>query len=225
MGEREPVVATALIMIILVVWGGGFFSPSLEFAGSPLGGALAVIGALLMLGPLLYLVVKRVKPIKVRVTRHASMPTLLRWHIYAGLLGPLLVLLHTGHKFESALGTSLTALTLVVVFSGFVGRYLLRRIGHDVRTKRRLLGQLYDVYDTASERLAMDADRRALIHPLRNALSRALLTESPVGGGPDIMDAASPVAVARLVGSIADVESAIETREVLKRWFSRWLQS
>ncbi len=38
------------------------------------------------------------------------------------------------------------------------------------------------------------------------------------------MDVASPVAVARLVGSIADVESAIQARETFKRWFSRWLR-
>ena len=224
MEEREPVVATALILIILVVWGGGFFDPSLRFAGSPLGGALAVTGALLMLGPLAYLVIKRVKPIKLRVTRRASMRTLLRWHIYFGLLGSLLVLLHTGHKFESVLGISLTALTLIVVFSGFVGRYLLRRIGSDARTKRRLLGHLYEEYDAVSERLAMEPERLDLIHPLRSALSRALLAESPTADGLDVIDVASPVAVARLVDSIADVESAIEAREVLKRWFSRWLR-
>jgi hypothetical protein len=170
------------------------------------------------------LVIKRVKLLKALVTRHVSMRMLLVWHIYAGLLGSLLVLLHTGHKFESVLGTSLTALTLIVVFSGFVGRYLLRRIGGDVRTKRRLLGQLYEAYDAASEKLAMDPERRALIHPLRKALSRALLTELPATDGSHVMDVASPAVVARLVDSIADVESAIEAREVLKRWFLRWLR-
>ncbi len=211
-------------MIILVVWGGGVFHVSPRFAGSALGGALAVSGALLMLAPFVYLVIKRVKLLKALVTRHVSMRMLLVWHIYAGLLGSLLVLLHTGHKFESVLGTSLTALTLIVVFSGFVGRYLLRRIGSDVRTKRTLLGQLYEAYDAASEKLAMDPERRALIHPLRNALSRALLTELPATDGPQVIDVASPVVVARLVDSIADVESAIEAREVLKRWFLRWLR-
>ncbi len=224
MEEREPVVATALIMIILVVWGGGAFAPSLRFAGSPLGGVLGVSGALLMLGPLVYLVIKRVKPIKARVTRHVPMRTLLGWHVYAGLLGPLLVLLHTGHKFESVLGILLTALTLIVVFSGFVGRYLLRRIGGDVRIKREMLGQLYEAYDAASERLAMEPERLGLILPLRNVLLRAFLTESPATDGPEVMDVASPVAVARIVESIADVESAIAAREVLKRWFSRWLR-
>jgi hypothetical protein len=211
-------------MMVLVVWGGGFFDPSPRLAGSLLGGALGVSGALLMLGPLVYLVIKRVKPIKVRVTRHVSMRTLLSWHIYSGLLGSLLVLLHTGHKFESVLGMALTALTLIVVSSGFVGRYLLRRISGDVRNKRQLLGQLYEAYDAASERLARDPERRALIHPLRNALSRAFVTESPATDGPDLIDVASPVAVARLVDSISDVESAIAARELLKRWFLRWLR-
>jgi hypothetical protein len=223
-GEREPVVATALIMIILVVWGGGVFHVSPRFAGSPLGGALGVSGALLILGPLVYLVIKRVKPIKTAVTRHVSMRTLLAWHIYAGLLGPLLVLLHTGHKFESVLGISLTALTLIVVCSGFVGRYLLRRIGDDLRRKRGLLSRLYEAYDAASERLAMEPERRALMHPLRSALLRAFLTESPTPDAPDVMDVGSPATIARLVGSIADVEYAIETGETLKRWFSRWLR-
>ncbi len=181
-------------------------------------------GALLMLGPLVYLVIKRVKSIKAAVTRHASMRTLLVWHIYVGLLGSLLVLLHTGHKFESVLGTSLTALTLVVVFSGFVSHYLLRRIGDDVREKRGHLSRLYEAYDAAAERLTMEPERRALIHPLRSALLRAFLTESPATDAPDVMDVGSPVAVARLVNSIADVESAIEARETLKRWFSRWLR-
>jgi len=223
-GEREPLVATALIMIILLVWGGAFFHVSPRFAGSPLGGALGVSGTLLMLVPFVYLVIKRVKPIKTAVTCHVSMQTLLVWHIYAALLGSLLVLLHTGHKFESVLGTSLTALTLILVFSGFVGRYLLRQIGDDVRRKRGLLSRLYEAFDAASERLAMEPERRGLIHPLRSALLRAFLTESPATDAPGAMDVGSPVAVARLVGSIADVESAIEARETLKRWFSRWLR-
>jgi hypothetical protein len=185
---------------------------------------LGVSGALLMLGPLVYLVIKRVKSIKAAVTRHVSMRTLLVWHIYAGLLGSLLVLLHTGHKFESMLGTSLTALTLIVVFSGFVGRYLLRQIGDDVRRKRGLLSRLYEAYDAASEQLAMQPERRGLIHPLRSALLRAFLTESAATDAPGAIDVASPVAVAGLVGAIADVESAIETRETFKRWFSRWLR-
>ena len=224
MGEREPLVATALIVIILVVWGGWFFHVSPRFAGSPLGGALGVSGALLMLAALVHLVIKRVKPIKVAVTRQVSMRSMLAWHTYAGLLGCLLVLLHTGHKFESVLGISLTTLTLMVVFSGFVGRYLMRQIGDDVREKRGLLSRLYEAYDAAAERLNLEPERRSLIHPLRSALLRMFLTESPAIESPGALDVGSPVNVSRLVNSIADVESAIEGRETLRRWFSRWLR-
>ncbi len=127
-------------------------------------------GALLMLGGLVYSVIKRIKPIKAAVTRHVSMRTLRAWHVYTALLGSLLVLLHTGHKFESVLGISLTALTLSVVFSGFVGRYLLRQIGDDVRDKRGLLSRLYEAYDAGSEGLTMEPERRRVIHRVRIAL-------------------------------------------------------
>ena len=74
------------------------------------------------------------------------------------------------------------------------------------------------------ERLTAEPERRNLIHPLRSALVRAFVTESPAGNASDAIDAGSPVAVARLVGAIADVESAIEARETIKRWFLRWLR-
>jgi hypothetical protein len=222
--EKEPFIATALTMLVLVVWGGGAIDPSLRFAGSAVGGLLAVSGALLMLGPLVYLVIKRVKPIKRRVTRHVPMRTLLGWHIYTGLIGSLLVMLHTGHKFESVLGIALTAFTLIVVFSGFVGRYLLKRISGDVREKRALLSQLYEAYDAAAKNLAADPERRVLAHPVRSALSRVFLVEPAVAEGPGSIDLASPATLAKLVDSISDVESAIEGREVVKRWFSRWLR-
>jgi hypothetical protein len=70
----------------------------------------------------------------------------------------------------------------------------------------------------------MQPERRGLIHPLRSALLRAFLTESAATDAPGAIDVASPVTVAGLVGAIADVESAIETRETFKRWFSRWLR-
>lgn len=52
-----------------------------------------------MLVPFAYLVVKRIPPLKRLVTQRISLRTFLAWHIYAGAPGPILVLLHTGHKF------------------------------------------------------------------------------------------------------------------------------
>ncbi len=55
----------------------------------------------------------------------------------------------------------------------------MRQIGDDVREKRGLLSRLYEAYDAAAERLNLEPERRSLIHPLRSALLRMFLKESP----------------------------------------------
>jgi hypothetical protein len=105
--------------------------------------------------------------------------------------------MHTGHKFNGVLAASLTGLTLAVVFSGVIGRYLQRQIGDDVRDKRKLLSHLYQEYDSVSP--SATADTHAGTTSMRALVS-----------------------VVELVSSIADVESAITAREALKRWFTIW---
>lgn len=51
----------------------------------------------------------------------------LQFHIYTGLVGPFMVLLHTSWKFNGLAGAS-TLLTFIIVVSGFVGRYIYTRI-------------------------------------------------------------------------------------------------
>jgi hypothetical protein len=68
------------------------------------------------------------------VTQRVSMRTLLTWHIYAGIVGPILAILHTGHKFNSSLGIALTAMMILVTLSGFVGRSFVRGLIGRMRT-------------------------------------------------------------------------------------------
>ena len=125
MKERDRLVVSGLVVLLLLLWLGFLVHRDPRFAGSFWGGVLGVSGAVLILVPLAYSLVKRVKWIQDRVWRRVTMRTLLAWHIYAGILGPILALLHTGHKFNSPLGIALTAMMLLVVLSGFTGRYLL----------------------------------------------------------------------------------------------------
>lgn len=55
--------------------------------------------------------------------RWGSMAAWLRFHIFTGLLGPFLVLLHTSMRFHGLAG-GVMFLTLAVVASGVVGRYI-----------------------------------------------------------------------------------------------------
>ncbi len=212
MRDREPKIAAATIFILLLVWIGGGIDPSHDFAGSAAGGVLALTGTFLLLTPLLFLVIKRIDFVKTIVVRHIPMRTILIWHIYAGFVGTILVLLHTGHKFSGVLAASLTTLTLTVVFSGVIGRYLQRQIGDDVRSKRRLLNQLYEEYDSVSARSNMATEYQGQDFIIDRTAPNTIGTYLVVN-------------IVNLVSSIADVESAITSRETLKQWFTIWYRA
>lgn len=224
MKERGPLVASGLVGLLLVLWLGFLVHRSPQFAGSLWGGVLGISGALLMLAPLAYLLVKRIAPLKNFVTKRVSMRTLLTWHIYAGIIGPILALLHTGHKFVSPLGIALTAMMLVVVASGFVGRYLVGQLSQEIREKREMLTRLELAYrDTAGE-LAAHPELTAVLRPMSGFWSRlaaGLFVASRRTGKEPLPNS---VRALRLADAIADLEYAIKTHENFKRWFAVWLK-
>lgn len=224
MKERERLVVVGLVMLLLILWLGFLFHRSPRFAGSAWGGVLGVSGGLLMLVPLAYLIVKRIPPFKKAVTKRVSMRTLLAWHIYAGVLGPILALAHTGHKFVSPLGIALTAMTLLAVLSGFVGRYLMNQFSQTIREKKEMLTQLEVTYRGTAGELAGHPEQVALLQPLTGFWPRLLA--GLFMGGPEISQAspAVPVRALWLAESMADLEYAVKTHETFKRWFALWLK-
>jgi hypothetical protein len=224
MKERERLVITGLIGLLLLIWLGFLVHRAPRFAGSLWGGVLGVSGAVLMLVPLAYLIVKRIPPLKKVVTQHISLRTLLTWHIYAGILGTILAILHTGHKFESSLGIGLTAMMLLVAVSGFVGRYLMSQFSQSIREKREMLTQLEVAYRQTAGELAAHPEQAALLRPLAGFWSR--LVGGFFLGGADTGEEklAAPVRALRLAESMADLEYAIKTHETFKRWFASWLR-
>ena len=224
MKERNELVVTGLVILLLILWLGFPFHQSPRFAGSLAGGILAVIGSALMLVPLAYSIVKRIKPLKSLVTSRVQMRTLLSWHIYAGVLGPILVLIHTGHKFQSHLGIALTAMTIIVVLSGFTGRYLLGKFSRTVNEKKKMLTELELAYRQTATELAAQPEQVAVMRPFSGFFGRLLTGMFVRAGGenPDAMPAS--IRAMRLSESIADVEYAIRTHETFKRAFSIWLK-
>ena len=194
MRESERIIVSGIVGLMMVLWLGFLVHRSPDFSGSALGGAFAVSAATLMLVPLLYSVVKRVPALRRAVTARFSMRSLLTVHIYAGLAGAILALVHTGHKFQSNLGIALTAMTLVVVLSGFVGRYLLGFVAEDARAKQAELATLRVRYDRIAAPIAVGAAAR---------------------------DAAAALS---LVEAMADLEYAIRAEDRLRLFFSRWLK-
>jgi hypothetical protein len=223
MKERERLVVSGLVVLLLLLWLGFLVHRDPRFAASFWGGMLGVSGAALMLVPLAYSLVKRVKWVQKRLWHRVTMRTLLSWHIYAGIVGPILALLHTGHKFTSPLGVALTAMMLLVVLSGFTGRYLMGYFSRELLEKRHMLDALKAAYDQAAGELARQPEQAALLGTFSGFFSRVLaglFVPSPA----EPSGLAVPVRALRLAESMADVEFAIKTHETFKRWFTRWLK-
>ena len=222
MKERERLVVSGLVVLMLLLWLGFLVHRDPRFAGSAWGGVLAVSGSILMLVPLVYMAIKRIPPLKHWVTRRVPMRTLLTWHIYAGILGPILVVLHSGHKYESPLGVALTAMTLVTVLSGFVGRYLMNQVTQDVREKREALTQLEAAYRQTAGELAAQPEQVAILRPSIGFFARAVATfflpARPLQQSP------AAVRSLRLADAMADLEYAVKTDETFRLLFARWLR-
>jgi len=83
------------------------------------GHTIGIVGFILMvMTETLYSIRKQMTD-----ARWGNMASWLRFHIVTGLVGPYMVLLHTSMRFRGLAGTA-TLLTVVVVISGIVGRYL-----------------------------------------------------------------------------------------------------
>jgi hypothetical protein len=92
-------------------------------AGDLFGHGMGILGFIfMMMTETLYSFRKRS-----RVARWGKMSNWLQFHIFTGLVGPYMVLLHTSWKFHGLAGATLL-LTIIIVLSGFVGRYLYTRI-------------------------------------------------------------------------------------------------
>ena len=217
MKEREHIVLTGTFTLLLLTWLGFLVHRSPSFAGSAVGMMFGIAGAVLMLIPLAYPIVKRIPFLHDRITRRVSLQTLLTVHVYLGIFGPLLAIIHTGHKFDSPLGVALTAAMLLVVVSGFIGRYLLGYVNREIKDKLLLLQTARGDLDSAWGVLENSpAETKAL--PKMPLLAAGLASV-----GLDLSSGGPAGEVTRLAESVADLEYGVRTHELIKRWCSRWL--
>ena len=213
MKEREGIIVGGGVCLLLVAWLGFFFHQSPRFAGSAVGAAFGLAGAVLMLIPLVYPIAKRIPFLRDGITKRVSLQTLLTLHVYSGILGPLFAIIHTGHKFDSWLGVSLTAVMLLVVVSGFAVRYLLTYVNHEIKDKLLLLQTARGDLDHAWGVLENSPPE------LRAVPKAPLLVAGLASFGIELSPAGPAGEATRIAESVADLEYAIRTHEVFKRWF------
>jgi hypothetical protein len=219
--ERERTVVTALLLLQLVLWLGFFVHRSPRFPGSVWGGALAVPAALLMLVPLAYTLIRRVKSLKEKVTARLPLSRLLTWHLYTSTLGAILAILHTGHRFQSWMGILLTTAMLLAILSGYVGRHFLRYVSQEMRERQDTLVALRAAYDELAGRIVAlpgPAPTPTLVSGLRGRLAAA------IGGAPQAGEPTGlRVHAMELAEAMADTEYAIAANDAIKRRLRAWL--
>ena len=92
------------------------------------GEMFGIAGLLIMCMTLVYAVRKKFRGL----SRIGTTKTWLEIHIFCGLVGPVLVTLHTAMKFNGVVSIAYWSMVLVVL-SGFIGRYLYVRIPKTLR--------------------------------------------------------------------------------------------
>ncbi len=109
-----PALVLATSLYGWIVWRQGVPTPQ-----SRVGLAMGIAGLAMMLGAeTLYTLRKRMRSLST-----GRMSVWLQSHIFLGILGPAIVLLHSAGKYHGIAAIA-ALLTVVTVFSGFVGRFL-----------------------------------------------------------------------------------------------------
>jgi hypothetical protein len=138
------------------------------------GHSLGILGFLLMvMTETLYSLRKRS-----RNARWGKMSAWLQFHIFTGIVGPYMVLLHTSWKFNGLAGI-LMLMTIVVVISGFIGRYIFTAV------PRTVDGAEIEAQELERQITAIESElqRQASARPETARIFAGRLAASQVEGG------------------------------------------
>jgi hypothetical protein len=203
---------SVIYMLVVLLVGG------IPGASDLFGHSLGILGFILMLmTETLYTVRKRS-----RSARWGRMSSWLQFHIFTGLVGPFLVLLHSSWKFNGLAGVVML-FTIIIVISGFIGRYIYTAVP---RTADGIVIEA-DVLQAQIREAQRRIDQWMASQPrVSPAMSKYLSAEARQDAGLNWIDRArwwqqkmqmSPSERAQ----IDELQSLIERRSVLRRQVGR----
>lgn len=194
MKDNESLI-TLLVLLLILLAPAYVVHISPRFPGSLAGGILGIVAAVLMASLLIYPLAKYWATLRLWLGKHWSLGAILSFHIYAGLLGALAGVIHSGHSYESPIGIALVVVTLLTVLTGYFGRRYQGMVAADLNGEREKLNRLRTEYDAVA---------------------------MAISGQPPIRQA-SGLPILALVKGIADLEHSIGARGTLKRLLSYWV--
>ncbi len=254
-GLVNVLVLCAVASVLVAVWvlagldGWDYYTTPLRVRGyhhahallkpsGPVAHAFGMCGVAMMLVPVAYSVRKKWKYLR----RAGSLKIWLEVHIFCGVVGPVLVTFHTAMRFNGIISVAYWSMVLVVL-SGFVGRYLYVRIPKSIRgtemgydeiverateLKVRLVGSglpvsvLHEI-DAFEQSVTPRTDALSmrgyvLLHArTARGLRRLRHALRAAGVGSDLLDAVLEVSAERasLLGRLAYLQRT-------RQWFGAW---
>jgi ABC-type multidrug transport system fused ATPase/permease subunit len=168
-------VITLVYLFVLAWW------QEVPAASGLFGHSIGILGFLLMLTTeLLYSLRKRSLH-----ARWGRLSNWLRFHIYTGLVGPYMVLLHSSWKFNGLAGVVLL-LTLIIVISGFIGRYIytaIPRTADGIELESEQLSRyIAEIEATLSQQNASLAPKREKSREIKQLRKRQLQLKRQLTG-------------------------------------------
>ncbi len=113
-------------------------------AAGRVGHGVGILGSFMIVLLLLYSLRKRMRVLQ----RAGQLPIWLRYHIFLGIAGPILITLHTAFKVGGLVSVSYWSM-VAVALSGFFDRYLYQQI------PRNVLGETLDVAEIEARNEAL----------------------------------------------------------------------
>ena len=149
---RTPTMAAAIAanVAMLLCWAGNVRYGRLYTSGSGFGYLLGVLGGSMILVLLLYALRKQLRFMR----EWGQLKHWFRFHMIAGVLGPLLVLFHSTFRVGSINAGVALSCMLLVVASGLAGRFLYRKIHHGLYGSHATLHELQQILARDREMLA-----------------------------------------------------------------------
>ena len=211
--KRLPDVLVGLFIGLVVLF---MAFPMESFSGSLPGHVLGLFGTIMMSAALIY-------PLRKRILKKKGKQNPLMPHVYFGLVGSSLVVIHSGHKQASTVGVLIFIAMLLVVLSGIVGKVLYAKVNRTLRGHKADLEMLTQSFrdQKVAGGLGFDACRLVFERenlPAWEGESEDNLAEAAVPA--DVL--ANCLLLGDLAGAMADKESTIQVFAQTQKYFSFW---
>ncbi|MFP3983108.1 MAG: hypothetical protein ACLFV2_05395 [Desulfurivibrionaceae bacterium] len=174
---------------------------------------LGIIGSVLILLTLVY-------PFRKRILGKKGRENPITTHIIFGLLGPILVVAHSGGVFTSLIVNLVFLVMIGVVLSGITGWYLYTRIRRTLREYKQESSYLKQSFRKRIKDLSASDVRSCF----RSDLAPGGFDEEALAReGANAPTVRKCRELEQLVEAIVDVEDYIQVYDVSQRFFGKWL--